>query len=401
MKNILALITLLSLALPYTAFSEEEDHSHDEQVILNTKAEMHSDHDDEEHAHEEEGHGHGHGEAATDAELSEMQRRMAGIETFVVSHQALGDAIIAPGEVVLNAYRTTKVTPRISAQIIKRHAYLGDHVRKGQPLLTLSSVEMAEAQGVLMQSDIELRRVKKLGRKVVSEKRFVTAQINYQQAFAKVRAYGMTAVQITHLLKKGDATKATGEFALLALQDGTIINDNFIIGEIIEPGHILMDITDESLLWVEARLTPEAAGNVAMGAPAQVRVGDHWLSGKVTQARHALDETTRTLALHVEVANPDDALHPGQFVTVTIEGKNKQEGMVVPLAAVLRAADGDWQVFVEAAPGRFEPEEVEVLKTVGDKMLIEGIEEGSTIVSKGAFFVQSEIAKSGFEVHNH
>jgi hypothetical protein len=73
----------------------------------------------------------------------------------------------------------------------------------------------------------------------------------------------------------------------------------------------------------------------------------------------------------------------------------------VPLASLLRGADGDWQVFVQTAPGRFEPREVEVLQTVGDQVLIEGVTEGTTIVSKGAFFVQSEIAKSGFEVHNH
>jgi hypothetical protein len=68
---------------------------------------------------------------------------------------------------------------------------------------------------------------------------------------------------------------------------------------------------------------------------------------------------------------------------------------------VLRAADGDWQVFVEAAPGRFEPKEVDIVNTFGKKIVISGIEPGSRVVSEGAFFVQSEIAKSGFEVHNH
>ena len=326
---------------------------------------------------------------------------MAGIETISARQQKLGNAITAPGEVMFNAYRTTKVTPRIPGQVIKRHARLGDTVKKGQPLITLSSVDMAEAQGLLLQTDAELRRVNKLGRKVVSAKRFITAQIGYQQAYAKVRTYGMTATQIKKLLQQGDASKATGEFKLLALQDGTIINDDFVVGEIVEPGHVLIEITDESLLWVKARLAPEEANNVLIGASARVRVGKQWLTGSVIQARHSLDEETRTLALNVEVANPNDALHPGQFVTVVIEGKNKQEGIVVPLASVLRAVDGDWQVFVETAPGRFEPKEVEVLKTVGDQMLIEGIEEGETIVSKGAFFVQSEIAKSGFSVHNH
>ncbi|HEB63538.1 MAG TPA: efflux RND transporter periplasmic adaptor subunit [Gammaproteobacteria bacterium] len=318
-----------------------------------------------------------------------------------VKSQSLGDAITAPGEAILNAYRTTKVTPRTPAQVIKRHARLGDHVKKGQPLVTLSSVEMAESQGALMKAHAELRRVERLGRKVVSEKRFVTAQIAYQQAFAKVKAYGMTEKQIKSLIKTGDATHATGEFRLLSFQNGTVISDDFVVGELIEPGYELMTISDESVLWIEARLTPEDTARIAVGSPAQVQIGKRWLSGKVTRERHTLDETTRTLAVHIEVANKNDEIHPGQFVHVVIEGNNKQQGIVVPVEAVLRSPDGDWQVFVETAQDRFEPREVEILKTVGDQILIEGIAEGTTIVGKGAFFVQSQMAKGGFDPHNH
>jgi len=427
MKNRLVFLMLLSLVSPGVVFAEE-GHAHGDDGLNDFSGiemeEGHDDHGDKGHQHEKEDHGHeddgheekghddhggghdeggddSHGEAASDAELSAAQRRMAGIETMIVKRQLLGDAITAPGEAMLNAYRTTKVTPRTPGQVIKRHARLGDHVKKGQPLITLTSVEMAEAQGALIEADVELRRVEKLGRKVVSEKRFVTAQIAYQQAYAKVSAYGMTKNQIESLMKTSDAARATGEFRLLSFQDGTIISDDFVVGELIEPGYVLMTISDESLLWVEARLAPEDAARIALGSPARVQAGAHWLSGKVTQARHTLDETTRTLAVHIEVENRNDELHPGQFVTAVIEGKKKVEGIVVPLASVLRAADGDWQVFVEVAPGRFEPKEVEVLRTVGDQMLIDGLAEGTTIVSKGAFFVQSEIAKSGFSVHNH
>lgn len=359
-------------------------------------------HDDHGGGHDEGGDdGHGHDEEASDVELSDAQRQIAGIETMVVKRQSLGDAITAPGEAILNAYRTTKVTPRTPAQVMKRHVRLGDHVKKGQLLVTLSSVEMAEAQGALMETNVELIRVKKLGRKVVSEKRFVAAQIAYQQAYAKVSAYGMTKTQIKSLIKTGDATRATGEFHLLSFQNGTIMSDDFVVGELIEPGYVLMMISDESLLWVEARLTPENAARVVLGSPARVQVGKRWLSGKVAQARHTLDETTRTLAVHIEVANQHDELHPGQFVNVVIEGNKKRAGLVVPVEAVLRSPDGDWQLFVEVAPGRYEPKEVEVLTTVGDRMLISGIAEGTTIVGKGAFFVQSEMAKGGFDPHNH
>ncbi|VAW45329.1 hypothetical protein MNBD_GAMMA04-749 [hydrothermal vent metagenome] len=260
---------------------------------------------------------------------------------------------------------------------------------------------MAEAQGELIEANSELRRVKRLGKKVVSGKRFVNAEIAYQLAYAKVNAFGMTKKQIKSFLRKGDATQATGAFNLLSFQEGTVMSDDFVVGELIEPGQVLMSISDESLLWIEARLTPEDAARIQIGATAHVQVGQQWVSGKVVQARHSLDEITRTLSVNIEVVNEQDTIHPGQFVHVVIESNVKQQGIVLPVEAVVRSPDGHWQVFVEISEGQFEPKEVTVLQTVGDQMLIEGIDVGMTIVSKGAFFVQSEIAKGGFDPHNH
>lgn len=84
-------------------------------------------------------------------------------------------------------------------------------------------------------------------------------------------------------------------------------------------------------------------------------------------AVHRLDENTRTLSVHVEVANPGDLLHPGQFVTAAIQSKNGTAGITVPVEAVLRSPHGDWQVFGEQAPGRYAGRTVIVVRTVDDK----------------------------------
>lgn len=62
----------------------------------------------------------------------------------------------APGEVRLNTYATAQVTPRIPpAQVVAPHARVGDCIERGQPLVTLSSVELAEAQGDLVVTELE------------------------------------------------------------------------------------------------------------------------------------------------------------------------------------------------------------------------------------------------------
>ncbi|VAW77679.1 Probable Co/Zn/Cd efflux system membrane fusion protein [hydrothermal vent metagenome] len=407
------LILLFALGAGKTALAADDGHEHEEAGHKHEKTEPkeaeggHEEkeghgHEEAEGGHEEGGHGHGgHEEEEGAVELTAGQIEAAGIETLLVEHGEIAGVVTAPGEVGLNAYQTTKVAPRIAAQIVKRHVQLGESVTPGQVLVTLSSVEVAKAQGELLVSDREWQRVKKLGRKVVSERRYIEAQVARQQAEAILRAFGMSSVQINALLQNNSSSSASGELELLSPQDGTVISDDFIVGELAEPGRELFVITNENNLWVDARLTPEDAANVYIGSKARIKTRKHWLDGEVIQAQHMLDEATRTLSVRLRVANANDELHPGEFVTVEIESSNRQAGIAIPVAAVLRSPDGDWQVFIEASTGRFEPKEVEVQRTVGNRMVVEGLKAGERIVSKGAFFIQSEIAKGGFDIHNH
>ena len=68
---------------------------------------------------------------------------------------------------------------------------------------------------------------------------------------------------------------------------------------------------------------------------------------------------------------------------------------------MLRSPDGDWLLFVQDEDGGFLPREVEILNSSGDQYEISGVAVGENIVITGAFFIQSEFAKSGFSVHNH
>lgn len=363
-------------------------------LLLQASQDEHADHDD----HESD-----LGEANDDGgiHLTSEQQKMAGVVVEALQPRDIVNELRAPGEIQLNAYATTRVVPRIAAEVLERQAHLGDSVEKGQALVLLSSVEMAQAQGDLLVAEREWRRVRKLGRDVVSEQRYTEARIAREQARAQVSAYGMTEDEINQLVASSKAELANGRFRLLAPQDGTVIRDDFIVGELVEPGRVLFEISDESVLWVEARLTPDEAAQIQVSAKATMVISDRQVEGRVTQVHHALDENTRTLSVRIEVPNLEDLLHPGLFVEARIEGRPSERAIAVPNDALLRSADGDWQVFVEHEPGEFEPHEVDIIRTTSGFTVIEGVEPGTRVVTKGAFFLQSELAKSGFDIHNH
>jgi multidrug efflux pump subunit AcrA (membrane-fusion protein) len=162
-----------------------------------------------------------------------------------------------------------------------------------------------------------------------------------------------------------------------------------------------MLLSDEAQLWVEARIPATIGLNLPVGTLAQVKVGDQFYPATVSQEAHTIDEVTRTRVIRLLVDNPDDLIHPGEFAEVYFKVSSKTALIVVPETALMRSADGDWVVFIEHEPNQFESQEVEVGPVMGSVRQISGLPVGTRVVTQGAFFVASEIAKGGFDPHGH
>ncbi|WP_138381174.1 efflux RND transporter periplasmic adaptor subunit [Luteithermobacter gelatinilyticus] len=334
--------------------------------------------------------------------LSAAERKAKGITSQSVTLQNLTEEVVVPGEVTLDLYRSVQITPRITAQVVARHAKLGDKIEAGQPLVTLTSVDMAEAQSALIVATREWNRVRELGRKVVSEQRFIEAQVSAEKARANVLAYGMAPEQVDTFVKAGDASKASGTFELLASQAGTVVRDDFVIGEVVEPGRKLFQITDESQVWVEAQFTPEQATHVEIGASARIIIKDgHEVPGKIVQAYHTLDETTRTQPIRIAVDNTQDVLHPGEFVNVAVSIGDGKPVIAVPKKAVI-LMDGTPTVFLLEGD-EFHPTPIKTGESRADWVeVIDGLHEGDEIAATEVFLLKSLIQKSQMgEGHAH
>jgi multidrug efflux pump subunit AcrA (membrane-fusion protein) len=83
---------------------------------------------------------------AVEVFLSPEAVAQAGIQTAGVTAVESGTSIQVPGTVMANAYREVKVFPVVGGIVTKVHAELGTTVRRGAPLATVFSTELAEAQ---------------------------------------------------------------------------------------------------------------------------------------------------------------------------------------------------------------------------------------------------------------
>lgn len=334
--------------------------------------------------HDEAGHEEGEGERTITVSAAELAA--AGIELATVLSTTAGEQLRAPGEVVDDAYGTTLITPRVEGLVVRRHARLGDEVRAGAPLVTLSSVAVSETQGELAIAEQEWRRVEALGAEAVSGRRYAEARIAVEQARAKARAYGLPGTA---------GGNASGEFTLAAPHAGRITEDAFVVGERIEPGRTLFRLVDERVVWIDAKVPAQVARGVRAGSTATVVAGEARLGGKVLRQAHRTSETTRNATIRIEVDNRDDRLHAGDYVDVYLENRWDTGAQVVVPNTALIQLDGRAVVFRQDAAGALAPVEVRPGVVIGDRTVIEeGLTTSDTVVVEGAYALKARLLKT-------
>jgi len=409
-------VTVLSTAVTAIESTADERHDHSKEGVVATKAEHnHSDKeksndilDSSSHVHEKSEDGHGNEKvkkenAAADHEegitFSPEKMALANIKVSTLRAKAFTKSIYAPGEIKVNGYTSYIVSPRTESVVISRHAILGEHVEKGQALVTLFSESMAEAQAQYRVAYSEWQRTKKLGRGTVSESRLLTSETAYISAYGRLTAFGLTKAAIEDIVKNNSSN--LGEYTLVAQRAGAVLSDDFSQGQRVAPGDKIMVLANEENLWVEARVSPNKKLNLPVGTVAKIEFSGQIHFAKVIQEAHTIDPITRTRIVRLSVENKDDTLHSGMFVNVNFQFKTQTPVIAVPETALMRGSDGDWTVFVEDHPGEFAAVEVQLGQPLGDYRQIIGIAPNTRVVTKGAFFVASEIAKGGFDPHNH
>ena len=290
MTNVIRVLTLpltVAILLALSSCSKAPDQGESPETASSPAKEAEHEEDGEEHAEEAGGKGGEHAEeegATPPVVMDDAALKAAGIKLQTLQPSLLSEELRAPGEVVDNAYGTTLITPRVEALVVRRHARIGDEVRAGAPLATLSSVDVANAQADLKIAEQEWRRVSALGREAVSGRRINEAQVAVERARATARAYGLPGTA---------AGRTNGEFTLTAPHAGRITEDEFLVGERIEPGKTLFRLVNESVVWVDAKLPSGTASRITPGSMATLVLGGNRIAGKVLSSAHRTSDATR------------------------------------------------------------------------------------------------------------
>jgi cobalt-zinc-cadmium efflux system membrane fusion protein len=353
-----------------------------------------------------------HGSAtASEADLTvtlspDMVAR-AGIKTVAATPGATTIELRMPGVVQANAYKEVVVTSLVSGRVTQVNADLGTQVAAQQPLATIYSPELADAQTSFIaaraeqaahqQRQTRTQRLTAIGaatRQELEEHEAERAKVDAAVEIARARLalLGIPEERTQRLAGPQDVVTTT---PIRAPFPGLVTRRAVNVGQNIDPSMPLFTIVDLSTVWVIADLYERDFGRVRVGSPAAITSVSYpgmTLRGRVSYIDPQVQPETRTAKLRVEVPNQSGRLRLGMYVDAHIGEGAPRQGLFVPKSAVqIVGSDTVVYVAVDGQQGRFVERPVEIGTENGDRVLVlSGLQAGDAVVTDGVFFLRAE-----------
>jgi Cu(I)/Ag(I) efflux system membrane fusion protein len=300
-----------------------------------------------------------------------------GVRTAPVEVENMHTEISTVGYVQYDEDKLIHIHPRVDGWIEKLYLKAeGDPVEKGQPLYSLYSPQLVNAQEELL---IALKR---------NNGSLVTA--------AKDR---LKALQLSAgLIKELEQTKKVRQtITFYSPQAGVVDGLKIREGFYVKPGDTLLSIGKLDQVWVEAEVFERDAALIKEGLPVSMTLdylpGEDW-TGVVDYVYPALNSKTRTLRVRLKFGNPDFQLKPNMFAQVSIHANQADSAIIVPKEAVIRTGKQD-RVVLALGDGQFKSIEVTIGRVDKDSIeILSGLNEDDVVVTSAQFLIDSESSKS-------
>jgi membrane fusion protein, heavy metal efflux system len=320
-----------------------------------------------------------------------------GIRTITIQTQSIPEYLEVPGRVVPDPTRVVHVFPATTGRVVEMRVRQWDRVQKGQVLALIESSDASRAMADYekARADADLKK-KTLDRSTDLYSHHAIAERDVQQAEADARSANAevnTSLDHLHLLGV-DPAGPTNQLSVLAPRSGVVLDIGAAPGELsksVDAPQPLCTLADLDTIWIEGEIFEKDLSGLKSGEPAEITLnaysGEKW-TGRVALVGDAVDPTTRTLKVRIELANPGLRLKPDMFATVRLL-RSSSPGLLVPAAAVEHEGQSAY-VFVANGNNRFERREVKIGRAVDDNIEItSGLTPGAIIVSEGAVLLRA------------
>ena len=309
------------------------------------------------------------------------------------------------GTVDWDADHTTQAITQVNGPISKLLVDLGSRVIANQPLLYVSSPDVATAISTYKKarnhqdySRKTLDRSKDLlEHKVIATKDLEAAEQDYNDARAEVendlqalKIFGVTEQEIEDAQHQG--VPINPQLAVRSPISGIVVQKLVTPGLVIQAGTTAcFTISDNSTVWVQGHiydrdLEAVRVGDVVEETDSSFRRTFHGVIGYIEAL---MDPATRTTSVRIVTKNPDGLLKKDMFVDAVIHTRSGRNILTVPTSAILRNDENLPFVYLESSEGKFAQRLINVGAEQGDETeIVTGLKLGEKVVAQGSVFLQ-------------
>lgn len=346
-------------------------------------------------------------------------------------------------------FQEVELHAKVAGYIKKINVDIGDRVHQGEVLAVLEVPELAAQvqgadAGVRHSQDEIVRAQNEVARAQADHEALHAAAIRLKQA-SQARPGLVAAQELDDALAKDRAAEAQVEAAKSALSaarqqldaakashlqvsamsdysrivapfDGVVTWRYADTGALVQAGtstnsaQPVVKIAEVDVLRLRIPVPESLAASVHDGQPAEISVqatGEHF-TGKVSRLTGALDPSTRTEQVEIDVPNQKLHLAPGMFADVVLQVERHDSALLVPVQAVNGAGDqasalvvgSDHRVQVRSIrTGLEDPNSIEVVSGLkeGDRVIVANLgsyQNGQTVDPRVSVF-NSQAANGG------
>jgi cobalt-zinc-cadmium efflux system membrane fusion protein len=329
------------------------------------------------------------------------------IQIATVSEQQFLPQKQAVGAIDYNEDRSVQVYTPYQGKIITALRQMGDSVRKGQPLYTIQSPDLVQAEstliaaaGVLDLTNRALARAQHLiGQQGVAQKDLdqaqsdqMTAEGALKAAKEAVKVFGKTDGEIEAVVT---SRKVDPVLVVRSPIDGVVTARNAQPGLFVQPGTppAPYAVADLSTKWMLANAPETDTAAFRLGQPVRVSVPAYpgqTFEGRIAKISPNVDPNVHTLQIRSEIADPKGELKPGMLSNFVILTAAAVTSPALPADSVVREPDGFETAWVTTDRRHFVQRGITIgLLHDGWVQILSGVSPGELVVSKGAVFLDN------------
>lgn len=300
------------------------------------------------------------------------------------------------------AVNTVEIRPRVGGVLEKQLPIEGERVKAGELLFVIdpqpyiealaeSRASLAQAEASLEQSQRDLGRARSLSEIDAVSQQELDATVAKNKANVASVASGQAAVKTaqlnlgyTNIASPIDGVMGRAQLRVggLAVANSTLLTTVYETGRM----YVNLSISEQRLLTLQRQLGRAPSQNTKDPPPFRLFLADgseYPLAPKLNFIDPAVDSRTGTLAIRLEVANPDGLLHAGEFARVQVATLQEPNAIVLPQRAI-QDLQGKNYVWVVGADGKVRQQDVTMGPRIGENWLVErGLKAGDHVVIDG------------------